>query len=118
MDKFVTLLEYITTMREKQKPNGQPGYMHFRVFADETRKAIQGGQLTWVQLGLGGEADLCRLELECLVYAMENHPEQAKSYEDWMKPALEARLKLAQGMLLNAEEGDYVIELFPDAKAA
>lgn len=118
MNKLATLLECITVMRKKLKPDQQPGYMHFRVFADEIRSAVEKKLVTWVQLGFSGEADLCQLELECLAYAMENHSRQAQSYEDWMKPALEAKLKLAQGRSLNAEERDNVVELFPEAEAA
>lgn len=114
MHILTKLLLYITIMRDKQKKDGEPGYLHFRVLADYIRSAIKQGEVTWVELRLSGEASLCQLELECLAFGEM----RGYNFEIWMRPALEAKLKLAEGKRLNAEEGDNIVELFPDAEAA
>ena len=114
MYNIAALLFYIKMMREKLKNDNEPGFLHFIVLSDYIREAVQKGYATWTELGLSDEAQLCLLALECL----KAGEEAGFKFEEWMKPALEAKLKLAQGKPLTAEEGDNVVELFPDAVAA
>ncbi len=110
MEKIVQLLSYLKVMQERSKGVGEPGYLHFRVLSDYIRSGVEKGQVTWVQLGLSGEADLCQLELECLEYAEE----AGLKFEVWLRPALEAKLKAAQGKRLSSAEAENIIELYPN----
>ncbi|MFM2381696.1 MAG: hypothetical protein RLZZ76_463 [Candidatus Parcubacteria bacterium] len=105
-------------MNEKRKEPGMPGYLHFLVLSRYILDAVTKGKVTWAELELSGEVALYKLELECFTYAQVHHKKQAESYEVWVKPALEAKLKSAEGKMLTAEERDNIIELFPDAEAA
>ncbi len=104
-------------MLKKERVPGEPGYLHFLVLADYIRSAVASSEVTWKQLNLKGEGDLCRLELECLAYALKHHKKEAVSFQEWVKPALEAKLKKAQGKTLSVVESDNIVELFP-AEAA
>lgn len=115
-DENNTLLhEYIATMRNKTKMKGEPGYLHYRVLCDYVRDAIADATATYIELGLQGELALCELELECVHYAIQQKHMVPSEIDNWIKHALESKIKKLKGETLTIIEEDNVIELFPDA---
>jgi hypothetical protein len=114
MFEITVLVAFIQMMMSKVKPEGQPGYLHFRVLCDYIRDAVARQEVTWEELNLSGELELCKLELECLEFGVK----ETYKYDSWIREALVKRIVRLEGGKLTPRESADVIMLFPEEQVA
>jgi hypothetical protein len=108
----VQLNKFVTVMRQKVKPEDEPGWLHYRVLCDYLRESIKSGGISYRDLGLSGEIDLISLELECAEHAAKIG---FNSFvEQGLIEALDDKLKRLHGIWLNQAQNDNIEAFFPD----
>ncbi len=105
-------------MKLKTKVKGTPGYLHYRVLCDYIRAAVASGQVSFEQLKLSGQLELCQLELECTNHAVAVGHIAPTAVDVCNKHALEVQIRNLQEHVLKSTEGGNVVKLFPSTKAA